>query len=73
MGVDISISIKIFAPFSLRTILSLEQAMALTTTVFDQVKTELPPLKVKALDDRRAQLHSKVMDTFKQQQSLTFR
>ncbi|XP_064613763.1 TATA-binding protein-associated factor 172-like [Liolophura sinensis] len=65
--------VELESKFPPGTILSLEQAIALTSTVFDQLKTELPPLKVKEFEARRAQLQAKVMDTFRQQQSLTFR
>ncbi|XP_050390117.1 TATA-binding protein-associated factor 172 [Patella vulgata] len=61
---------SLFPPAS---ILSLDQAGQLTSTVFDQVKISLKPKVLQMLDDRRKQLQITVTQTTLEQQTLTVR
>ena len=59
--------------FHSRSILSLEQAGALTTTLFDQVKSSLKPKAQQTFEDRRKQLKITVDTTHQELQTLTVR
>ncbi|KAK3090954.1 hypothetical protein FSP39_016028 [Pinctada imbricata] len=56
-----------------RSILSLDQAKALTTSLFDQVKGSLRPKVQQTFDDRRKQLKITVDTTFQELQTFTVR
>ncbi|ESO84153.1 hypothetical protein LOTGIDRAFT_155478 [Lottia gigantea] len=61
---------SLFPPTS---ILSLDQASQLTSTVFDNIKAQLKPRMLQTLDDRRQQLQISVTQTTIEQQTYTIR
>jgi hypothetical protein len=54
-------------------IVSLEQALHLVTSVYDQVKVSLKQRVVNNFNERRRQLHAIVSSTYNDQQALSTR